>query len=339
MKITYGKSIYYGEDGESVLDCLLRNEESVPHSCQAGVCQSCMLQLDDKSDGKSDEKSDQDALIFQQGLAAPLVEQGYFLPCQSYTRSSLNIIAGTSQASQCSLKVIEILYLPDSVCVLTLRALGDKPFPFRGGQFINIWKDPKSVRTYSIASADNSDHIELHIKLYPNGAFSQYVFHKLLIGDELQAQPARGLCYYDGQSEKKSLRLFAIGTGLAPMLGILRTALGKGHQHAIELVFSSRDAEDLYCLKELSELAVSHANLQVVCLAQNGELEKYDGIQFELADIYEFAVAKERFDANAMHFLCGPDSFVGKLKKKLFLAGADLASIRADAFLKAAEGR
>lgn len=68
--------------GENVLECLLRGGQRIPHSCKEGVCQSCIMKL---ADGEVPEKA-------QNGLKTTLKQQKYFLACQCYPVSDIEIL-------------------------------------------------------------------------------------------------------------------------------------------------------------------------------------------------------------------------------------------------------
>src|SRR6185312_16801566 len=96
---------YEGHDlavaqGESVLDCLLRNSISVSHSCKAGACQSCLIKC---------TAGDIPASA-QPGLKDTLRAQGYFLACSLKPESDPTIApAGNSQRVQAHISALDLL--------------------------------------------------------------------------------------------------------------------------------------------------------------------------------------------------------------------------------------
>jgi NAD(P)H-flavin reductase len=122
--------------------------------------------------------------------------------------------------------------------------------------------------------------------------------------------------------------LAAIGTGLAPIYGIARQALSGGHQTPIHLLVGARNRAGFYLVEELQALAQQYDNLTVHFICQDAAPD------FALQDdIYSYY--KQQFaDLKNWHvYLCGAESFVKKMRKQSFLAGAAMSDISADSFL------
>lgn len=81
-RILYNNNFYTLNKGENVLECLLRGGQRIPHSCKEGVCQSCIMKL---VDGEVPEKA-------QNGLKTTLKQQKYFLACQCYPASDIEVL-------------------------------------------------------------------------------------------------------------------------------------------------------------------------------------------------------------------------------------------------------
>ena len=345
-QITYQDNQFELLDKESVLDCLLRNHQEPSHSCRSGVCQSCMMQVDSNSAAEG---------LCQSGLSPQKIDAGYFLPCQSFPKADLTIVDHPPDTTHTA-RVVEKKIFNSSVFSLTIEIPpSENTFSFHGGQFVNIIKDKECTRSYSIASATNSTPdcrhensaqvIELHIKRYESGAFSEWAYSSLESGDTLTLQSPVGNCYYNDGFQAMPLQLFAMGTGLAPIVGVLKTALSREHKQPIRLVAGAKHSSDLYYLEELNKLANKYPHLSVTYTAQVFDdsekvvSSKYDKINIEEANFYDLAVntdnidPQSQFNKNAAFFICGAESFVTKLRKKCFLAGASLSNIHADIFL------
>lgn len=295
---------------QSVLEALTDAGIDIPNSCHAGACQSCKLQA---MDGELPAQA-------QQGLNGAEKQLGYFLSCQCYPPSDLTIAEANTSVRH-STMVTHKTQLNDSVLQLVLNA----PFEFLSGQFVNILHDDLS-RSYSIASAPSSGAIELHIKRLPDGRFSSYAFDKLTVGDELTLQGPFGKCIYSAAKDQPLL-LAGLSTGLAPLLGIVRTALEHEHTGPIHLIAGAKNAEGLYWVDELITLANQHNNLSADFVIQEGSHPVAT-----TADIYTFCKTQHPSTKGYSAFLCGAPSFVNKLKKQTFLLGANMADIHADSF-------
>lgn len=333
MEIQYAGEVFELSDGESVLECLLRHNVKIQHSCRAGLCQSCMLRVANDNDQVNAQQASQ---LYQKGLNRPLVEQGYFLACQSYPKLPVSIASTQSALVEYQAVVISVENVNPDICIIKLKINNNsRPFSYRGGQFVNIWRDPQIIRSYSIASADNDDTIELHIRRYPDGRFSRWASDDLDIGETLTVQGPNGSCYYSDDCKNRPLQLFAMGTGLAPIMGVLRTALAHDHRSQIHMVVGARHSELFYLLEEIDTLARHHNNLNVSLIALEGQLPTKSNCNAFLTDYYSYCTDDEFFDVTAATFICGSESFVGKLRKRCFMIGANLSDIKADIFLQA----
>ena len=346
VEVVYQGKTFTRNADESVLECLLRNHQDVSHSCRSGVCQTCMMQVDSSQATEG---------LYQSGIKPQQAAQGYFLPCKSFPKARLELVKGSPGLGFFQATLVDKKVFNSSVFSLTLSVPDNKleqennggGFTFAGGQFINILKDKNCIRTYSIASAtpqndNDKSTIELHIKRYKDGKFSQWAFETLDAGSTISLQSPAGNCYYTHNFSDKSLQLFAMGTGLSPIIGILKTALANNHQPPIRLIAGSRLASELYYFDEISALAEKHPSLSVTYLYQerDAEFDRDYGFEVLESDFYEYATRNtnesngiDRFDKNAAIFICGSESFVTKLRKKCFLAGADFKNIQADIFL------
>ncbi len=316
--------VYYDQtevplrDDESVLDGLLNHKIDVNFGCKSGVCQSCMLQA---TDGVIPPAA-------QKGLTETQTKQGYFLACQCHPSDALFISSEPVGQPMVSGRVVAKELLSPSVIRLQVEADID----FKPGQFVNL-KNPAGVmRSYSIASLPQDGVLEFHIKHIEAGLFSDWVMNQVQLGDELQVQGPQGECYLKTADQSTPLLLAAMNTGLAPVLGILKSALANQHQGPINLFIGAKDLSGHYLIDEINGLAQDHSNVQLhrVCLQQASNDQ-----HIEQADIYSLIKSKIADTKGYQVYLCGAESFVKKLKKQCFLSGANMGDIFADAFVAA----
>jgi len=307
------------EEGQSVLSVLLDKNYDIPNSCQAGVCQSCMMQA---VEGEI-------PVAAQAGLKDTLREQGYFLACSCQPTSPLHVVAANDVELKCSATVAEHTLLSEHVLRLRLKPQSD--FVYRAGQFINIWKSDKLTRSYSLASVAQLDEfLELHIRHIPNGKLSSWLHDEIQIGDELNIQAANGDCFYVPGNAEQKLLLAGTGTGLAPLIGIARDAIAQGHKGEIHLIHGVRRQEDLYLHQTLLDMAETypqfHYDTNVLEADDNRDQASDRSLQQHILDT---AVEPVQWKA----YLCGDAAIVNSLKKALFMSGMAMGNIYSDPFL------
>lgn len=307
------------EEGKSVLDTLLDNQVSVDHGCKSGICQSCLLQA------KNSEAIPSDA---QKGLSPKQINLGCFLACQCHPKSDIYVDSQPASAAFSQANVLEKSFLSRQVIRLKLRT----DIEFKAGQFVNLKHPNGIIRSYSIANQPNQGFIELHIKHYENGAFSHWAATQLKVGDKIEIQGPFGQFYYQGSTTEKPLLCAAINTGLAPIMGILKDALLQASRRPITLFIGAKEDDGHYFVDELEQLTQQNDNIVVkrLCLSKLGSDSRIvEGDIYQ--SIKEQIPSTKGFDV----YLCGSESFVKKLKKQCFLAGANMGDIHSDAFIAA----
>jgi NAD(P)H-flavin reductase/ferredoxin len=316
---------YALETGESVLDGLLRQGVAVPNSCRAGACQACLMQV---TEGTPPAKS-------QTGLKDAMRARGFFLACSCVPTADLTVRFAdhTGRRARAVLECVE--RLSETVARVLLSC--DEPFDYFPGQFVNVVRPEDGlVRSYSLASLHSPDglpagdrHLELHVRKVNGGQMSNWLHDEGAVGQTVELRGPAGDCFYVPGRPEQPILLLGTGTGLAPLWAIARDALRHGHTGPIKLYHGGLDASGLYHVDELRALSDGHANFEYVPCVMNGAGE--DGVRVGaidkvvLADLPKLAVWRV--------YLCGNPDLVNALRKRVYLAGAKMSDIYADAFV------
>jgi NAD(P)H-flavin reductase/ferredoxin len=316
--ITYGGQSYQCPDQVSVLDCLTAHGVTIPSSCHAGLCQTCMMQLVDGNIPAS----------AQSGIRNTLAAQNYFLACACYPEENIEVALPSKGAAKFSATVTGIRLLNTNV--MGVQLLPDTWLNYRAGQFISLYKDAANSRTYSLASVPEIDeYIQLHIRKVPNGLVSQWVHHQLKVGDKVDISEAIGDCFYTPDNAGQSLLLVGTGCGLAPLYGVIRDALSQGHLGPIKLYHGADTIESLYLSEELEAMSIRYPNFKYVpCIS--GNVVPHGCAPGMVLDV---ALAENPDLSGWRVFLCGHPEMVSNGKKQVFFAGASMRDIYADPFI------
>jgi CDP-4-dehydro-6-deoxyglucose reductase, E3 len=308
--------------GETVLDGLLREGFSLPHSCRAGVCQSCLVRADS---GAVPQES-------QGGLKETLKAQGYFLPCICRPESALEISrAGEALDVAASLEELDRL----NRTVMRVRIRPAARLSYIPGQFITLLRGDGVARSFSLASLASDELLELHIRKVSGGKMSSWLHEEASPGDRVTLRGAFGNCFYTEGRPDQPLLLAGTGTGLAPLYGIARDALSKGHDGRMDLYHAGRAPEDLYLTEELLDLQQRHSNFVYHPVVESGSSP---GIEARAGSIEEIVLGDFPQPKGMRTYICGRPAMVKTLRKKLFLAGQSLRDIFGDAFLPSGNG-
>jgi len=315
-KILFEKNEYSCNDGESVLDALLRANVNVTFSCRNGICHSCLLQA---KSGQPSEKS-------QSGLKKSLVNNGYFLACRCHPQSDMEVefprIADIyGRATICGKE-----RLADDVWRIFLEPA--TALYYHPGQFINIRREDGLSRSFSLASVANEDvFLELHIRRLPDGKMSRWLIDDEVEGSELDFQGPIGECYYRNKFRQNNLLLVSTGTGLAPMIGIIRDALNHQHDAQIYLYHGSSYQSGLYLTDYLRNLAKVHPNFHFFpCLSRSEEEN------FEFGRVTDIAFSRHTDLQDWRVFIAGNPDMADQAEALAQRNGASSDAIFADPY-------
>ena len=301
-------------EGETLLSALEGADIAVPNSCRAGLCHSCIMVA---HDSPIPEKA-------QAGLSSQQIAQSYFLACQCYPESDMEVSLGDAERRYDAVMTYKE---PLNQGVLKVRFKTD--MPWFAGQYTSVWKNLADGRSFSIASMPEDGHIELHVRRRSNGVISSWLEHEMQEGDSCQLSSARGHFFYNPGAEEQTLVLAGTGTGLAPLYGVARQALANDHRGDIHLYSASGSPDQLYLVDELVDLAGRHENFHYHRVVKREAEQDPQLHQSDLVDI----VSRRHTDLKQHRiYLCGAPGMVKKLQKLSFLQGAALTDILVDAF-------
>ena len=143
--------------------------------------------------------------------------------------------------------------------MVRLRLDAGPDFHWLPGQYVNVRRGDGVTRSYSLASCAEEDYfLDLHVRRHADGVMSRWLCDEVSVGAELEVQGPNGRCHYRRDEPDRSLLLIAGGTGLGPLVAIVRDALRHNHRGPIFLYHGARSAAGLYLDAELRGLAAQH---------------------------------------------------------------------------------
>jgi NAD(P)H-flavin reductase/ferredoxin len=241
------------ESEASVLDCALRQHIFLRYGCRNGRCSSCKyLLIDGEVDfGKtspyclSDKEKDEGwALLCQARALSDLVIHDRDLSA----RDEAPIIAPENHLA----KVAAVDRLSNSLWRIELSLVDT--IGFYAGQFVEV-EIPGRLgdwRCYSIASSPAAPaRIELIVKRIPGGGFSDQI-DRLIPGFALAVRGPYGMSYM--RPGGRPILLIATGSGIAPLMSILRSSAKEGSERTLHLYYGARTRGDLVFTEELRGL-------------------------------------------------------------------------------------
>lgn len=197
-------------------------------------------------------------------------------------------------------------------------------FEYQSGQFLTLqipYSGKPLYRCYSLASspAVENEH-KVAVKRVVDGRISNYINDTLVAGDTVKVLPPAGhFVLGDGNAD---LLLFAGGSGITPVISILKTALSKGSRN-VRLVYANRDEASIIFRAEIDALAAKHPDrLEVI-----HRLDVRDGF-------IDDAAVRSYLDGRSGNeiYICGPGPFMDTVEKTLLSVGTPAASVHIERF-------
>ncbi|OGB17027.1 MAG: naphthalene 1,2-dioxygenase [Burkholderiales bacterium RIFCSPLOWO2_12_67_14] len=309
------------DSGKNLLEVLRANEVPISYSCMSGRCGTCRCRVVDGD-------------LMDAGPEAGRPQTGagrYVLACQAVLTDNCTIEVP---------EVDEVVVHPARIIKGTVTAIEGathdvqrlrvrlaKPLAFSPGQYATLQFTPEHIRPYSMAGLPDDADMEFQIRRVPGGQVSAYVFDELKPGSTIRLSGPLGTAYLRRKHTGPMLCVGG-GTGLAPVLSIVRGALEGGMENPIHLYFGVRSQHDLYDADRLNALAQRHPNLRVHIVVATGPVEAgqrrglvTDAIAQDIASL-----------AGWRAYLCGAPAMVEALGLLVRQMGMAPEHVHADAF-------
>ena len=195
-------------------------------------------------------------------------------------------------------------------------------YTFIAGQYVNLrlTLDGKEIRrAYSICSSPESGELRISVKAVKDGVFSQFANTKLKVGDILEVGEPEGKFTFEPQVDRqKNYTAFAAGSGITPVMSILKSVLKSEPQSSFVLVYGNKTPEDTIFYQELLDLHSKYTGRLFVHFVYSQA--KADGALFGRTDksVVNFVLnnkhAALEFDK---FYLCGPEEMINSVTKVL----------------------
>ena len=186
-------------------------------------------------------------------------------------------------------------------------------------------------RSYSIASAPDGVRVELTVQRLDDGEVSPYLTEVLQPGDPLELRgPIGGWFAWRPEDEAPTL-LTAGGSGVVPLMAMVRTRLARASATPMRLIYSTRGPDTLLYRDELRHLSGQDPGLRVDLIYTRGAPEGWSGRVGRLDGASLAALSWPPSDAPAC-FVCGPTGFVEAVANMLVDQGHDAQRIKTERF-------
>ncbi len=245
------------------------------------------------------------------------------------------------------LQVTDITKTIRDAVVVTLKPVNGaaEAFDFTQGQYLTFRRDfdgQELRRSYSICAGKDDGILQIGIKRVDGGAFSTWANQELAVGDTVQAMPPMGSFFtpLDANADKHYLG-FAGGSGITPLLSILKTTLAREPKSSFTLVYANKAVATIMFREQLEDLKNSYmGRFNVIHILETDaqEIDLFTGLVTaeKCAALFGGWIDIAHVDTA---FICGPEPMMLGIAAALRAHGLDDAQIKFELFASGQPGR
>jgi ferredoxin-NADP reductase len=189
----------------------------------------------------------------------------------------------------------------------------------------------QAQRSYSIASAPETPHVAITVERLDEGEVSPYLAADVQAGDRFELRGPIGGYFVWSATSRAPLLLVGGGSGIVPLMSMLRHRAAAGVTVPARLLYSSRSFDDIIYRDELDRLAAHRDGLTVVHTLTRRQPEGWRGYarRIDRAMLVDVAFTA---DASPMAYVCGPTSLVESAARLLADLGYARDAVRTERF-------
>jgi len=197
-------------------------------------------------------------------------------------------------------------------------------FKYIQGQYISLKLNVNNEeirRAYSICSTPLTDeNLRVAVKKVNGGKGSVYLNEKIKVGDELEVMTPMGNFYSElNPTKKNNFVLFAGGSGITPMLSIIKTSLIAEPQSSIILFYANRNEESIIFKNQLNKISEEYsARFKIYHILDQSS--NTDELFVGIMTTEKAKILHEKFinsDSENEYFICGPSAMMSNVEKTL----------------------
>ena len=327
------------DEDQTILRAASEQGLQLMHGCKEGQCAAC------KSFVLEGDVDDID-LDKYSTFALPDMEreEGQTLLCRAHAYDDLviellnydeEIIRSGLPLRKGTVEVLSNEPVTKDMRHLVVKQVAGEDIKFFPGQYMDLTvPDTGEVRSFSMANLPNREGVfEFVIKIYPDGAFSQFLENKVAVGDRIEVEAPFGTCTLR-ENRTSDIVFIGGGAGMAPLLGLLRALAEKDGERKARLYYGARTKADLCFEDELRALEEKIPGFKYVPALSEPDGDDWDGATGLITEVVRAnEPGLEGMDA----YVCGPPPMVDAAIALLTQRGMDEQHIYYDKFTTTGE--
>lgn len=233
-------------------------------------------------------------------------------------------------------------------------------FSYKAGQYLTLKflvNGKEERRAYSMSSAPLDDEIAVTVKRVKGGIVSNHIADVLKPGDTVDVMPPQGRFLVKPEAAaRRDYYLFGAGSGITPLMSILRTLLEEEPKSKVHLLYGNRDEENIIFEQQLMDIQSRYeGQLVVKHTLSRPKREKSGGLRglfskgkiswdgrvgrVDIPAVQEFMAANPGSVTDRQYYICGPGKMIDNVEQALLGLGYDKEDINSERFVSANDVR
>lgn len=216
-------------------------------------------------------------------------------------------------------------------------------FHYQQGQYLvfkHVIKGQEERRSYSICSSVNDEHLKVGIKQVEGGVFSSFANQELKVGDVIDVMPPQGQfgaglnILLDNKQPNRHVLAVAAGSGITPILSIIKTYLEQDSKGQVTLLYGNRSTASAMfrnTLEDLKNTYMDRLNLIFLFTRENQDIDLYNG-RIDGAKCEQLLKRLFQVETLAAAFICGPQTMTEEVSNSLIEQGLAKENVHYELF-------
>jgi ring-1,2-phenylacetyl-CoA epoxidase subunit PaaE len=239
-----------------------------------------------------------------------------------------------------TLQVKDIYKDTDDCSVIEFDVPDDlkETFKFKPGQYLTLRttiNDEDIRRSYSLCSSPLDNEWKVAVKQIPEGKFSTFVNQTLQKGDSLQVMKPMGRFGVAVSETPKNYIVFTAGSGITPILSMIKTHLAKEPKSTFKLFYLNRTVKSIIFKEEIEQLRNQYFGRLEVFYFLTKEYRDIELLNGRFTEEKLHTIFDKLVDVSELNecFLCGPEEMIFLVKEELVKAGMPSENIHFELFV------
>ncbi|NDK55898.1 ferredoxin--NADP reductase [Pontibacter fetidus] len=222
-----------------------------------------------------------------------------------------------------TLKIADITRETSDAVTLHFEQPQNQTINYKPGQFLTLiipFEGKKERRSYSLSSTPHENNLSVTIKRVPGGKVSNYLLDNATVGQEIEVmEPLGNFCITCDAAETRNVILLGAGSGITPLMSILKGVLREEPNSKVTLLYGNRDENSVIFKDQLEQLRANNPDrLQIAYIYSQPKQDcEYRGRMNQSLIIKILERLQLSKISNGLYFMCGPEGMMDEVKKAL----------------------